>query len=170
MSKLIDKLLNKLYYRMNKAHEARLNQALLANGSKGSISALVDIRHIENIHIGARSYVNGGMIAASPNARIVIGEDCMLSYCVHLRTDMHRHDDVGVPMNRQGHDEADIVIGDDVWVGYGAQIMSGVTVGSHSIVGAGAVVTHDVPEYAVVGGVPARLLKWRKEPETHGSR
>ena len=55
-------------------------------------------------------------------------------------------------MSRQGHDEADIVIGDDVWVGYGAQIMAGVTVGSHSIVGAGAVVTHDVPEFAIVGG------------------
>ena len=55
-------------------------------------------------------------------------------------------------MNQQGNDEADIVIGDDVWIGYGAQIMSGVTVGSHSIVGAGSVVTHDVPEFAVVGG------------------
>ena len=57
-----------------------------------------------------------------------------------------------MPMALQGNDEADIVIGDDVWIGYGAQIMSGVEVGSHSIVGAGAVVTHDVPEYAVVGG------------------
>lgn len=162
MGNVIDKLLNKLYYRMRAARQAWLDETLKSCGSEGSISADVDVRHIENIRIGARSYVNGGMIVASPRARIVIGEDCMLSYCVHLRTDMHRHGEVDVPMNQQGHDEADIVIGDDVWIGYGAQIMSGVTVGSHSVVGAGAVVTHDVPEFAVVGGVPARLLKWRR--------
>ncbi len=152
MGVLVDKLLNKLYCRCAAAHEARLNDLLARNGSQGRVTANVDVRHPENVSIGARSYVNGGMIAASPNARIVIGEDCMLSYGVHLRTDMHRFDNSDTPMNRQGNDEDDIILGDDVWVGYGAQIMSGVTVGSHSIVGAGAVVTHDVPEYAVVGG------------------
>ena len=162
MGKITDKVLNKLYYRMRAARQAWLDETLERSGNEGSISAEVDVRYIENISIGARSYVNGGMLAASPNAHILIGEDCMLSYGVHLRTDMHRHGDIDVPMNQQGHDEADIVIGNDVWVGYGAQIMSGVTIGSHSIVGAGAVVTHDVPEFAVVGGVPARLLKWRK--------
>lgn len=116
------------------------------------LAAGADLWFPENVHIGARSYMDGGMVAAFENAKIVIGEDCMTSYGVHLRTDMHRRGLVDVPMNQQGHDEADIVIGDDVWIGYGAQIMSGVTVGSHSIVGAGAVVTHDVPEFAVVGG------------------
>lgn len=152
MGRLVDIILNKVYCRCVLAHESELNEALRVNGSEGRVSAGVDLRHPENVHVGARSYINGGMIAASKNARIVIGEDCMISYGVHLRTDMHRHEDSGVPMNQQGHDEADIVIGDDVWVGYGAQIMPGVTVGPHSIVAAGAVVTHDVPEFAVVGG------------------
>lgn len=83
------------------------------------------------------------MLCASPGAKIVIGDDCLVSYAVHLRTDMHRHSDPDVPVNRQGHDEADIVLGDNVWVGYGAQVMSGVTVGSNSIVGAGAVITRE---------------------------
>ena len=87
----------------------------------------------------------------------------MVSYNVHMRTDMHVHDRVDIPMSRQGHVEADIVIGDDVWVGYGAQVMAGVTIGSHSIIGAGAVVTRDVPEYAVAVGVPARVIKDRRE-------
>ena len=152
MGKLVDKLLNKVYCHCLAAHEAALNEALSKNGSEGRVAARVDLRYPENVYIGARSYINGGMVAASKNARIVIGEDCMLSYGVHLRTDTHCHGLTDVPMNQQGHDEADIVIGDDVWVGYGAQIMSGVTVGSHSIIGAGAVVTHDVPEFAVVGG------------------
>lgn len=74
---------------------------------------------------------------------------------------MHIHENSSVPINRQGHSEADIVIRDNVWIGYGAQIMSGVTVGSDSIVGAGAVVTKDVPEGTVVAGVPARVIKKR---------
>lgn len=147
---------------MQHARERSINQAIAKNGSIGRLTARVDVRHPEHVFIGARSYVNGGMLAASENAKIVIGEDCMLSYDVHLRTDMHQHNRIDIPMNQQGVDEADIVIGDDVWIGYGAQIMSGVTVGSHSIVGAGAVVTHDVPEYAIVGGVPARVIRMRK--------
>lgn len=54
------------------------------------------------------------MLCASPGAKIVIGDDCLVSYAVHLRTDMHRHSDPDVPVNRQGHDEADIVLGDNV--------------------------------------------------------
>lgn len=54
-----------------------------------------------------------------------------------------------------------VVIGDDVWIGTGAMILDGVKIGSHSVVAAGAVVTKDVPEYAIVGGVPAEVLKFR---------
>lgn len=165
MGLLTNRILGRVYGKMRVAHEESLNAALRRNGSKGRVTADVNMRFPENVHIGARSYINGGMVAASENAQILIGEDCMLSYNVHLRTDMHVHNRIDVPMAQQGYHEADIVIGDDVWVGYGAQIMSGVKVGSHSIVGAGAVVTHDVPEYAIVGGVPARILKWRKTPE-----
>lgn len=146
--------------------EAKLavnSRELERNGSKGRITADVSLRFPENIFIGEGSYVNGGMFVASPNAKIVIGRDCMISYGVHMRTDMHRHKLLDMPMNAQGNDEADIVIGDDVWIGYGAQVLSGVTVGSHAIVGAGAVVTRDVPEWAVVGGVPARFIYSRAD-------
>lgn len=112
--------------------------------------------------LGKNSFVNGGMLVASENASITIGQNCMISYNVHMRTDMHRHDRADIPMNQQGNDEADIVIGDDVWIGYGAQIMSGVSIGNHSIIGAGAIVTHNIPEYSVAVGVPARVIKNRK--------
>lgn len=65
-------------------------------------------------------------------------------------------------IREQGGYEKDIIIEDDVWIGYGAQIMPGVTVHRGAVVGAGAVVTHDVESYAVVGGVPARLIKYRE--------
>lgn len=57
--------------------------------------------------------------------------------------------------------KGDIVIGDDVWIGYRSTIMSGVTIGQGAVVAAGSVVTKDVPPYAVVGGVPARIIKYR---------
>ena len=62
--------------------------------------------------------------------------------------------------------KGDIVIGNDVWIGYHATIMQGVTIGDGAIVGARAVVTKDVPPYAIVGGVPARILKYRFDEST----
>ncbi len=56
-----------------------------------------------------------------------------------------------------------VIIGKDVWIGVGARILKGVTVGDHSIIAANAVVTKDVPPYAIVGGVPAKLIKYRGE-------
>jgi len=74
----------------------------------------------------------------------------------------HIVDDVTRPMHEQGLTSRGIVIGDDVWVGSGAIVVDGVTVGSHSILAAGAVVTKDVPEWAIVGGNPARVLRDRR--------
>lgn len=57
--------------------------------------------------------------------------------------------------------KGDIIIGDDVWIGYGAIIMSGVNIGQGAVIAARAVVTKDVPPYAIVGGVPANVIKYR---------
>ena len=58
-----------------------------------------------------------------------------------------------------------VVLGNDVWIGYGARIMAGVTIGDGSIIGAGAIVTKDVAPYTIVGGVPAKVIRKRFEDE-----
>ena len=70
--------------------------------------------------------------------------------------------DVAAAWDRKG----DIVIGNDVWIGYEAVILAGVTIGDGAVIGARAVVTKDVPPYAIVGGVPARVIRSRFTEET----
>ena len=74
----------------------------------------------------------------------------------------HGHDRADQPMVDQPVTRREIVVEDDVWIGANAVIIGGVRIGSHSIVGAGAVVTRDVEPYSVVGGVPARLIRRRE--------
>ena len=62
--------------------------------------------------------------------------------------------------------KGDITLGNDVWIGYEAVILAGVTIGDGAIIGARAVVTRDVPPYAIVGGVPARLIRRRFDEAT----
>lgn len=126
------------------------------------ISGTNDISYMENIYIGKNSYINGkGSISASKNSKIVIGDNCLISYNVHMRTDMHNYLNKNELIKLQGHTEKDIIIGDDVWIGYGAQIMAGLKIGNGAVIAAGAVVTKDVPAYEVWGGIPAQKIKER---------
>lgn len=130
---------------------------------EGEITGRTDLRYPQNIYVGKGAFINGGMIHASKNAKIVIGENCMISYNVHMRTEMHKYEDPNKIMKAQGLEEKDINIGNDVWIGYGAQIMGGVKIADGAVIGAGAIVTHNCDPYTVYAGVPARKIKQRGE-------
>ncbi|MDE6953377.1 MAG: CatB-related O-acetyltransferase [Erysipelotrichales bacterium] len=127
------------------------------------IAKSVNILNSKNIYIGEGTYINGNtFLFAGKNSKIIIGKNCLISYNVHLRTSTHNYLNKDVLIKEQGHSEHDIVIGDDVWIGFGAQIMSGVTIGNGAVIGAGSIVTKNVEEYAVVAGVPAKIIKYRE--------
>lgn len=91
-----------------------------------------------------------------------IGRYVMMGTDVTIITRNHRFDRTDIPMMKQGFEEEQPVeIGDDVWIGDRVLILPGVHIGNGSILAAGAVVTSDVPEYAIVAGVPARVVRRR---------
>lgn len=134
----------------------------MKKGKNSRVGLDVKINRPQNVYIGDNTYVNGGMLFTSENSKIKIGNNCLLSYNICLRTYSHNYIDKKVLINKQGEFEKNIIIEDDVWVGYGAQIMPGVTLHKGCVIGAGAIVTKDIDEYAVAVGCPARIIKYRK--------
>ena len=108
--------------------------------------------------IGERAYIGG----IADGGKLVIGNYVLMAPDVVILTSNHEYEDISIPMTYQGVTKESVVIEDDVWICIGAMIMPGVTIHRGAIVAAGAVVTKDVPPYAIVGGIPARILKMRK--------
>lgn len=123
----------------------------------------------ENIRIGNDVRIQPGFFAIAIEAHISIGSKVIIGPRVGMITGDHNTSVVGRYMydvsEKRESDDAPIVVEDDVWIGYGAIILKGVRVGRGSAVAAGAVVTSDVPNYAIVAGVPAKLLRMRFTPE-----
>lgn len=116
----------------------------------------------ERIVIGDRSQIGEGARVANDTS---IGADVMMGLDVLILSVRHSYERTDVPIIAQGyHENAPVVVGDDVWIGARAIILPGCRIGDHSVVAAGAVVTRSVPEWAVVGGVPAKVITWRKTP------
>lgn len=119
--------------------------------------------HEGRVTIGAKT-VMGEECTISAYHRVEIGRECIIADRVMMIDFDHNVQEVERPIREQGIYKRSVVIGDNVWVGYGAQILRGVTVGDNAIIGASAVVTKNVPDNAVVGGVPARILRMRHAP------
>ena len=97
------------------------------------------------------------------NGKCSIGDDVMMGPNCIIYTKNHCISRIDIPMNIQGEtEEQSVNIGNDVWIGSNTIILPGVTIGSHSVIGTGSIVTKDVPEYVVVAGNPAKIIRERK--------
>lgn len=115
-----------------------------------------DISLGENVNIG----FNCEIFSAS---KVSLGASTLVAAYCYFIGGGHDYDDPNVSVLEQGRRSHGIDIGEDAWFGAGAKILDGVKVGQHSIIGAGAVVTTDVPEYSVCAGIPAKVIRDRRK-------
>jgi acetyltransferase-like isoleucine patch superfamily enzyme len=119
--------------------------------------------HEGHVSIGAKT-VLGQECTISAYRQVAIGRECVIADRVMFIDFDHGMVDVERPIRLQGIYMRDVEVGNNVWIGYGACILRGVTIGDNAVIGTNSVVTRDVPANAVVGGVPARVIRMRDEP------
>ena len=116
-----------------------------------------------SISVGDWTAFNKGVhINASCGGNIKIGARCPIGPGVVMRTANHKFKQANKFIQEQGHECADIVIEDDCWIGANAIILPRVVIGRGAVIGAGAVVTKDIPAYAVAIGIPAKVIRYRE--------
>lgn len=131
--------------------------------------------HLSSVTVGRYSYGPLNIIDSNPISKLRIGDFCSIGPNVTfiLNSEHYTNRLSSFPFkvmclhscNAEAISNGDITIDDDVWIGYGATILSGVHIGQGAIVAAGAVVSKNVPPYSIVGGVPANVIKYRFSKE-----
>jgi acetyltransferase-like isoleucine patch superfamily enzyme len=132
--------------------------AWIGHGSKVRV-------HEGEVSIGARTVI-GQDCTISAYQHVSIGRECVIADRVMLIDFDHGVTEVERPIRLQGIYKRDVDVGHNVWIGYGACILRGVSVGENSVVGTSSVLTRDVAANSVVAGAPARLLRMRDQPQT----
>ncbi|USK59573.1 CatB-related O-acetyltransferase [Peribacillus asahii] len=151
------------------------NSVLSGNLSTGIGCRLFNVYCSGNVELGRFVSLNGpGTRVASRLSGIKIGSFTSIASNVVIQEDYHRYDKVSSYFMNQNIFKEDsvtdkfskgpIVIEEDVWIGSNSVVLSGVTIGRGSIIGAGSIVTKDIPRYSIVAGNPAKVIK-RRFPE-----
>lgn len=137
-------------------------------------SYAVDFFNPQLVEVGKNTY--GGIRALTYNSdsKVIIGNYCSIGPAVvfipsadhglnYISTFPYKVKVLGKSL--EGISKGNIIVDDDVWIGYGAVILSGIHIGQGAVIAAGAVVASDVPPYAIAGGVPAKVIKYRFNDE-----
>lgn len=149
----------------NRALSFFYKRLMLSCGRHVRFSALTSSFTYRNVSIGNDVYFGPHVCILATESKVYIGNKALIGQGTTMIGGNHRITDVGRfiydVLDKKPEDDADIHIEDDVWVGTNTIILKGVTIGRGAVVAAGAVVTKDVPPYAIAGGIPARVLKYR---------
>lgn len=119
--------------------------------------------HEGEVEIGRKTVI-GQECTISAYQRVRIGEQCVIADRTMFIDFDHGVVEVERPIRLQGIYKRDVEVGSNVWIGYGACVLRGVSVGDNAVIGTNSVVTKDVPANAVVAGIPARIIRMREAP------
>jgi acetyltransferase-like isoleucine patch superfamily enzyme len=140
-------------------HVSEIGKVHMGKGS--SIAPTATLRFGEHITIGSNTHVNHMCdIWASHEGNIRIGNDVLFGPKVHINSANHNFKK-GQLIREQYGEHADVEIGNDVWLGAHVVVLPGVKIGEGSVVGAGSIITKDIPPYSVAVGSPAKVIKKR---------
>jgi acetyltransferase-like isoleucine patch superfamily enzyme len=140
---------------------------------KGNIARMADIIQPTLAAIGSNFVCSEyAVVNPSDSLGIYIGDNVMLGPRVYIRAANHNFSNLTKPINDQGHQYAtlnyldknySVVIEDDVWIGANSIILSGAKIGKGAIIGAGSVVTREIPANCIAAGIPARVIRMRED-------
>jgi len=166
------KLVAKFFYFLFRAKRRifmHIFKHLFDSYGSNSIIHPFDYYTFKNTSIGDDVYIGPGAVILSKDAPLIIKNKAMVGPNVTIITGDHNTTEIGKYMfdikNKLPENDLPVILEDDVWIGSGATILKGVTIGTGSIIAAGSVVIKDVPPYSICAGIPARVLKKRFEPE-----
>jgi acetyltransferase-like isoleucine patch superfamily enzyme len=116
-----------------------------------------------SLHIGENTYIGELNNIRACGGKIRIGKNCLISQQISFIASNHLYSKNSIVKENSWDEKKNFIeISDDVWIGCGAKLLPGIQVGEGSIIAAGAVVNKDIPSYAVVAGVPAKIIKYRE--------
>ncbi len=151
---------NNRYFRLIKPVRSSIAKRCLDHaGKKVNIEQGANFGDGNGISIGDNSGIG---LRCSVRGPLVIGNNVMMGPEVIILTSTHSFERIDIPMMAQkSPSRKKVIVGNDVWIGTRVIILPGVTIGNGVIIGAGAIVTKDIPDYAVVVGNPARIIRYR---------
>lgn len=138
----------------------RILKIMDKGGNPSMIGPNLYIARGNKLHLGSGCRINENVHLE----KVTLGNDVLIAPNVSILSRMHEFSRTDLPMSMQGYkEEEQVTIHDDVWLGRNVVVLPGVTIGKGAIVAAGAVVTESVAEYTIVAGVPAKIIKYRKD-------
>jgi galactoside O-acetyltransferase len=122
----------------------------------------VTLEYLHGLSLGRGAGINTGCWI-NARGRVSIGDDTILGpYCV-IHSANHRMDQLDIPIQHQGFEHKPVTLGNNVWLAARVTVLPGVSIGDNAVIGAGAVVTKDIPANAVAVGNPARVIRLRTD-------
>lgn len=126
----------------------------------------IEMNKLSNIYLYAHTDIGSNSSISALNAKFIVKENCAIASGLHVFTGNHAMivgkfcTEVTEDIKPEGYDK-DVIVENDVWIGANVTLLMGVTIGRGAIIAAGSVVNKDIPPYAIAGGVPAKVIKFK---------